>query len=452
MGPESSVLPSEISTSGDEYVVLFDPNHPEPPEIAEVMKKVGLSPDHPDVKYIFSNSAFKGFVGTMPHASASTLNDLAFVQFVEQPVRVSSTSLSASGNSPWGLERISSAVSVSGDPTALTYTYHYDPTGNLGRGVDIYILDSGINTVHTAFGGRAVNGWSYNGDLSPSSDSYGHGTHVAGTAGAQGFGVAQAANLIGVKVLDGEGSGMTSDIVKGLDWIVNQHDKKRAGSGFIGSIASMSWAVQAKSSTLEQAIKLAISSGIHASLVAGNDGEDACAHSPSLLGGSQGSAVVVGAMNIDDTISSFSNTGNCVDVFAPGESIKSTWIGSSTATKIEQGTSMACPHVTGMMAYLMGKDASLRQDPAKMKALIGGSALASALLRSPKTIGGLNKLANNGVPYSVQDQPSNSPSAVSTVQSAPATTPAPIAPPAEPDSNVVTIVRTVIVPSPTGIS
>jgi cerevisin len=393
----------KVIVDGQEYVVLLDPDQPIPPAIADILARVGLDRDS-DVTYIFNNSAFRGFSGVMKDDHVDALNAMNEVKSVEASVKISSFATSTRNPATWGLERISQQSQVTGDPTHMNFQYDFDSSGSLGKGVDIYVVDTGINIAHEAFGGRAQMGFSMNGpgDLNASSDQDGHGTHVSGTAAGYPFGVASSANLIGVKVLGADGSGYTSDTIKGLDYVVSTHDANKVKPGFVGSIASMSWGLSGRSVSVEQAINAAVGAGVHVSVAAGNQGHDACTESPASTGGkgfdgTGGKAVAVGAVNNNDQISTFSNSGQCVDVYAPGEDVISAWIGSPTMVNILSGTSMACPHVTGLMAYLMAQNAALASSPASMKQHLATTSFTGQL--SPQQAlasGDLGLLINNG--------------------------------------------------------
>ncbi|PPR00624.1 hypothetical protein CVT24_005485 [Panaeolus cyanescens] len=283
-------------------------------------------------------------------------------------------------NAPWGLQRISQRAKLtSTSTTALTYTYNYDNTA--GAGVDIYIVDTGIYTAHSDFGGRARWGASFN-NLG-NSDGNGHGTHCAGTAAGTRYGVAKAANLIAVKVLSDSGSGATSGIVSGLDWVLAQ--AKASGRP---SVVSMSLG-GSTATALDNAVASLTAAGIHVVAAAGNSNVNAANTSPARAP----SAITVGASTIGDVRSSFSNYGAVVDVFAPGTGITSTWIGSTTATNNISGTSMAAPHVAGLVAYLIAKDGNVT--PAAMETKIKNLSIKSALTSIPS--GTVNNLAYNGI-------------------------------------------------------
>ncbi|KAI9763554.1 MAG: hypothetical protein M1840_000416 [Geoglossum simile] len=384
------VNPSSHQSGGEEYVVILDPHHPSPPAIVDLLDQLGLAPEHPDVKYVFNNSAFSGFAGSMKGHCITALNAMETVKYVEKAVEVVSLAQQIRVNAPWGLQQISQNRPPGGDPTKLQYTYTFDNDA-LGSGVDIYIVDTGINVDHFAFGGRASMGFSKDGpsDLNAASDEFGHGTHVAGTAAGDVFGIATEAALIGVKVLGPTGSGTSSDVVSGLDFVAKRHDQRKNQPGFVGSIASMSWSLGNPSTAVEQAISGLVAAGIHASIAAGNQNVDACTRSPSNTGGTRGGSVVIGSIGPSLAVSSFSNTGTCVDIFAPGESITSSWIGGNDIIMTIEGTSMACPHVTGIMACLMSRDPTLAP-PAAMKAHLVQTASRGA-------IAGNLPLANNGI-------------------------------------------------------
>ena len=389
----SSDQSSQTEEARKEHVVLLSADSPHP---EHVMARIGLDPSHARVKYTFHNSAFKGFAAAMHDDSVHSLSAMDDVSEVEEAVKVQSMSSpqpASQQGTTWGLQRISSTETVSGDPTSLQYTYSYD-NGSLGQGVSIYVVDSGLNTKHVAFNGRARVGFSFEQDVT---DQDGHGTHVSGTAAGAVLGVAPNADLIGVKVLGADGSGSSSDTVAGMDYVIRQHDAQKSQPGFVGSIMSMSWGLSSSSNTINNAITAASNSGIHVSVAAGNNGGDACAASPSQLGGANSDRIVtVGAVDEDDSVCTFSNTGRCVDIYAPGQNIVSAYKGTDNTVHSLSGTSMSTPHVTGYMAYAMSMDSSLASDPALLKSKLLSLAQKSAI--SGGTLDGDNRLLlNNGV-------------------------------------------------------
>lgn len=251
-------------------------------------------------------------------------------------------------DAPWGLARISHRGSLSFG----TYNkYLYSSDG--GEGVDVYVIDTGTNVDHVDFEGRAH--W---GKTIPSGDAdedgNGHGTHCSGTVAGKKYGVAKKANVYAVKVLRSNGSGSMSDVVKGVEYAAEAHSDTlkaaKAGKkkGFKGSAANMSLG-GGKSPTLDLAVNAAVDAGIHFAVAAGNDNADACNYSPAAAD----KPVTVGASTLSDERAYFSNYGKCTDIFAPGLNIKSTWIGSKYAVNTISGTSMASPHIAGLLAYYL---------------------------------------------------------------------------------------------------
>lgn len=249
---------------------------------------------------------------------------------------------------PWGLARISHRDTLNFG-TFNKYLY----TAEGGEGVDAYVIDTGTNTEHVDFEGRAH--W---GKTIPSGDAdedgNGHGTHCSGTVAGKKYGVAKKANVYAVKVLRSNGSGSMSDVVKGVEYAATSHlDNVKAAKdgkrkGFKGSVANMSLG-GGKTQALDAAVNAAVRSGVHFAVAAGNDNADACKYSPAAAS----EPVTVGASALDDSRAYFSNFGKCTDIFAPGLSIQSTWIGSKYAVNTISGTSMASPHICGLLAYYL---------------------------------------------------------------------------------------------------
>lgn len=252
-------------------------------------------------------------------------------------------------NAPWGLARISHRDSLSFG-TFNKYLYSNDG----GEGVDVYVIDTGTNVDHVDFEGRASWGKTIpQGD--EDIDGNGHGTHCSGTIAGKKYGVAKKAHIKAVKVLRTDGSGSMSDVIKGVEYAAEQHIKSvkdakegKGRKGFKGSAANMSLG-GGKSVTLDMAVNAAVEVGIHFAVAAGNDNADSCKYSPAAAD----KAITVGASTLADERAYFSNYGTCNDIFAPGLNIMSTWIGSKYATNTISGTSMASPHIAGLLAYLL---------------------------------------------------------------------------------------------------
>lgn len=241
---------------------------------------------------------------------------------------------------PWGLARISHRS----NKNLSLYRY---PTSS-GEGVDVYVIDTGINTSHPDFEGRAS--WGITIPIDDLNiDGNGHGTHCAGTIASKTYGVAKKANVIAVKVLRTNGYGTNSDVLKGVEWTIKEAISRRRSNNR-RAVANMSLG-GGKSLALERMVNIATQEeGIHFAVAAGNDGVDACEYSPA---GAEG-PITVGATSREDFITSFSNVGSCVDIFAPGLDITSTWTGGQTKTI--SGTSMASPHIAGIIALYLGED------------------------------------------------------------------------------------------------
>lgn len=374
-----------------EYIVMLNKDEHPNGQALRMLKAMAKSDEDEDVLWIKENKYFAVMGINTTECTVDMWNAQAEVAYVEEKLTVQSF-VSQKTGTPWGLQDISNAAGASGSPQNQDFTYSFDDQ-SLGAGVDIYVLDTGVRTSHAIFTGRATQGFSATGS---STDGDGHGTHCAGTAGGAKFGVAQGANIIAVKVLGDDGSGSSSDTIAGMDWVVKNHEKRKTQPGFVGSIMSMSWGLQGTARSVNQVIQASSEAGIHISVAAGNDGVDACGSTPAQLGGSNSNVVTVGSVNIDNQISSFSNIGQCVDIYAPGEQILSSWNTGDTVINFLSGTSMACPHTTGVMAYLMAEDAAgLGQNPAALKAKLLATARQGKVTGS--TGGSANLLLSNGV-------------------------------------------------------
>lgn len=234
-------------------------------------------------------------------------------------------------NPTWGLDRV--------DQRNLPLNNAYKYTGT-GAGVTAYVIDTGLYTGHSLFGGRARGGFTAIDDGHGTDDCHGHGTHVAGTIGSSTYGVAKGVSLVGVRVLDCSGSGTWSGVVAGIDWVTYNHDGP--------SVANMSLG-GGYSQAVNDAVAASTLRGVVHVVAAGNSNDNACSYSPA----STVQALTVAATDNTDTRAWFSNYGSCVDLFAPGVDITSTYIGSPTAITTMSGTSMASPHVAGLTALYL---------------------------------------------------------------------------------------------------
>ena len=295
-------------------------------------------------------------------------------------------------NAPWGLARISHR-----DSLTFSDFNKYLYAADAGEGVDVYVIDTGTYIDHVDFEGRAHWGKTVpEGDADE--DGNGHGTHCSGTIAGKKYGVAKKANVYAVKVLRSNGSGSMQDVVKGVEWAADAHTQKvkKGKKGFKGSAANMSLG-GGKSPALDRAVNGAVAAGIHFAVAAGNDNADSCNYSPAAAE----NAITVGASALDDSRAYFSNYGKCNDIFAPGLSIISTWIGSKYAVNTISGTSMASPHIAGLLAYYLSLQPSADSayavadiTPKKMKENILSIATVGALTDVPADT--KNILAWNG--------------------------------------------------------
>ncbi|NLU77993.1 S8 family serine peptidase [Micromonospora sp. HNM0581] len=239
----------------------------------------------------------------------------------------------------WGLDRIDQRNL----PLDSSYTYPDTATN-----VTSYVIDTGIRTTHSDFGGRAT--WGTNTVDSNNTDCNGHGTHVAGTVGGSAYGVAKATRLVAVKVLNCSGSGTNAGVIAGIDWVTANAVKPAVANMSLGGGAN---------TAVDNAVINSIDSGVTYAVAAGNGNilgqrQNACNYSPARAA----PAITVGATQSNDTAASFSNYGTCVDILAPGVSIPSAWHTNDTATNTISGTSMASPHVAGAAALVLSANPS----------------------------------------------------------------------------------------------
>ena len=321
------------------------------------------------------SSALNGFVLTS--RSARAVAQLALdsrVDFIEadQTVSIGVTQ----NNATWGLDRIDQ------EDLPLNSTYIYDQNGS---GVTAYVIDTGVRQTHTQFGGRASGGFTSINDGNGTSDCNGHGTHVAGTVGSATYGVAKNVNIVAVRVLGCNGSGSNSGVIAGIDWVTANHAST--------SVANMSLGGGISSAT-DSAVNSAVAAGVTMVVAAGNDNANACNFSPARAV----NAITVGSTTSSDSRSSFSNFGTCLDIFAPGSSITSTWSTSNTATNTISGTSMASPHVAGVAALYLddNPNASPAQVQTAIENIAGVNKVSDARTGSPNLL--LNNQFSGGNP------------------------------------------------------
>src|SRR5437868_3558449 len=309
------------------------------------------------LKHLYK-SALKGFaIHNITEAAAAAIASDPRVARVEADQVM--TVVGTEDPATWGIDRVDQ------NALPLDNTYNY---ANDGSNVTVYIIDTGINFAHVDFGGRASKGIDEVTIGGSAADCNGHGTHVSGTVGGTTYGVAKNVNLVAVRVLNCQGSGTTSGVVAGIDWVTANRVLPAAANMSLGG---------GLSTTLNQAVARAVASGVTFAVAAGNSSASACNSSPS----SEPSAITVGATDINDGFAYFSNFGSCVDINAPGVSITSDWYGSNTATNTISGTSMATPHVTGAAALYLSANPSGK--PADVASALTSNATTAAINSVP---------------------------------------------------------------------
>ena len=370
-----AALPAQAAPAEGKVLAAGSPDAVKGSYIVTLKKSAGLKSASAEGKSLISEyggtvkktfrSALNGYAAALSATEAQRLAADPAVASVEQNQRVHVDATQS--NAPWGLDRIDQAAL----PLSGTYTY----PDSAGGGVTAYVIDTGVRITHSQISGRASNGYdAVDGDTT-AQDGNGHGTHVATTIAGSTYGVAKKAKIVAVRVLDNNGSGTTAGVIAGVDWVTTHHSGPSVANLSLGGGASTS---------LDNAVKKSIASGVTYAVAAGNSGVDASSSSPARVS----EAITVGATDSSDTKASWSNYGSVLDVFAPGVSITAGWNTSDTATNTISGTSMATPHVAGAAAvYLAGHTSAT---PAQVASALTGGATAG-VVKSPGS-GSPNKL------------------------------------------------------------
>ena len=375
----------------DYVVVLVDPSANAKKTADDHQRRFGVA-----VKRRFDRIG--GYAGTMSEGQAKKVANEPGVVIAPDTVMsiVAAPSPQAlSGTYNWGLDRIDARAS---DP-AFDQLYHY---GKTGKSVTAYVLDTGVRITHVDFGGRAVAGRDALGTNQAGTDCNGHGTHVAGIIGGSTYGVAKDANIVSVRVLNCAGNGTISQIVAGVDWVSNDHLTNRKGP----VVANMSLG-GATNTALDAAVRKSITQyGITYAIAAGNgnflgNGVDACNTSPARVA----EALTVAATDRTDTRATWSNFGSCVDVYAPGAGVISSWGAGTSNTDWRElsGTSMAAPHVAGVAALLLEIVGTANpeqvswtvKDLATPNVVKGSNTTGARLLRAPWTTAEIDALGDS---------------------------------------------------------
>ncbi len=338
-----------------------------------------------EVLYTYDH-ALLGMTVRLTNLQASLLGILPGVISVEPDRMV--TTVAVQNNATWGLDRV--------DQPALPLDSSFQYPDNGGRDVNIYVVDTGVRTTHQEFTGRVLpgrnfvssGGFLFGGSVNPDDyeDCNGHGTHVAGTAAGSTYGVAKQANVVPVRVLNCFGSGSTSAVIAGVDWVAGNHQKPAVANLSLGGFTS---------TALDTAVANAVDAGVTMVVAAGNDNANACNGSPNRVP----EALTVGATTRQDQRSSFSNFGACVDLFAPGSDITSAWYQSDTQTASLNGTSMAAPHAAGAAALYLGANPSATPDAVNV-ALVDDTvtgAISNAGNQSPNRLLQITQQDSSGI-------------------------------------------------------
>jgi len=346
MASAQEVQTTERAIPGQYIVVLNDDQTAR----ANVRPAVdGLARQHgARVTHVFENT-IRGFAASMSATAAAAMARNPRVRYIEQDSQ--RFIVETQSGATWGLDRIDQRDR----PVNGTYTYE-----TVAANVDVYVIDTGIRATHTEFGGRVSTlGFTAINDGNGTNDCNGHGTHVSGTIGGATYGVAKSVTLHAVRVLDCSGSGSTSGVIAGVDWVTANRTLPAVANMSLGGGAS---------TALDQAVSNSIADGVTYALAAGNSNANACNSSPARTP----NAITVGATTSSDARASYSNYGTCLDVFAPGSNITSAWSTSNTATNTISGTSMASPHVAGAAAVYL--DANPGATPAQVASALSAAA------------------------------------------------------------------------------
>jgi len=291
-----------------------------------------------DAKVLFTyDNVFTGYAVRTSEHVMERLSDHSDVLYVEQNqvVRALQTCTTGSPSPPaglWGVSRVS-YPEIQNPVAPVRYAQ--------SQGADVYILDTGLNYNHNEFQtGRAT--FLFDATNEGPGDGNGHGTHCAGTAAGIQYGISKLADIFDVKVLGRSGGGTWAGVVAGIDFTTARNGNR---------VASMSLGGGFSQAANDATNRLGAQSTAIVSVASGNGNANACNSSPASAAG----AVTVNSIANTDARSGFSNWGTCTNIFAPGQNVLSAWIGSNTATNTISGTSMACPHVTGIVSDMWGR-------------------------------------------------------------------------------------------------
>jgi len=356
MGAELKTAPNGKAIAS-QYIIRMNPDQTVTglrAHIKEMQSRLGREMETTSVYEALGN-LFLGYSARLtPRALEALISDPRLM-YIEEDQVVSLNACQEQKNPDWGTARVGNA-----NYTAVgAWSYNYLDGGS-GLGVNAYIIDTGIYCENNDLNGETATGIKKVGTCTfgesfvytgigankekDVTDGNGHGTHCAGTVAGQTYGIAKEANLIAVKVLSDSGSGSTSGVIDGINWAANDAKGKP-------SVANLSLG-GGFSQANNDAVAALIAAGVTTAVAAGNDNADACDYSPA----STPEAITVAASDKNNARASYSNYGTCVDIYGPGSSITSSWIGSPSATNTISGTSMASPQVCGAAANYLSRN------------------------------------------------------------------------------------------------
>ncbi|HEX2269027.1 MAG TPA: S8 family peptidase [Pyrinomonadaceae bacterium] len=374
----SANTPADSSMASHSSTISFVAQ-PTPADPTVVTEAMDLTSDHGGSFSRTWSKALKGFRLHATEAQALSMSQDSRVAFIVQDGAIAvgtpdtdpivmtpdpGAFLNPQPHASWGLDRLNQRYL----PLDKSYSYNRD-----GEGVNAYIIDTGILTTHWEFGQRAFAVYDALEGEGNGIDCNGHGSHVAGTIGGQTYGVAKRVRLLSVRVLNCQGTGTWSDVIDGVNFVTwHRAQPEQQGAP---AVANMSLGGE-RNMAVDAAVRNSIRAQVTYVVAAGNGSSDASNYSPAAVS----EAITVGATDRIDARAEFSNYGPVLDLFAPGVSIPSAWIGSDLMIATASGTSMASPHVAGVAALYLQNNRTA--SPAAVRsALVGNS--TSGVIRNP---------------------------------------------------------------------